>query len=327
MALLLGSVKKKDRKLLEESAKILVATPQTIANDLKSGNFTLDGFGAAVFDECHHAVGKYAYTYIADELANLDIYMLGLTASPGSKPERVMSLVKILRIKHIEARISTDLDVIDYVMPKYVHFVDIELSERIRQIAQLIRPIGEDSLKTLRNMGLLTFKSFDTIPKGRLIETGNMIGKISATGYRYGALYSYSRLLNTIHAYDLLTTEGLHPFIAYINSLKEREAKSKSVESFLGNKGMVSAVEMAESSIRGGEEHPKVSTLSQILSGYGDKSAIVFAQYRSTVKMLVDMLQKEGFKAKAFVGKKEGVTQEQQKAAIEDFRSASSTSW
>ena len=69
MTLLIGSVGKRSRAEMELGAKVIVATPQTIANDLKSGAFSLDGFGVAIFDECHRAVGKYAYTYIANELA------------------------------------------------------------------------------------------------------------------------------------------------------------------------------------------------------------------------------------------------------------------
>ena len=68
--LLTGKLNSKKRSLLESDAKVITATPQTIANDLRSGNFKLEDFGVVVFDECHRAVGKYAYTYIADECSN-----------------------------------------------------------------------------------------------------------------------------------------------------------------------------------------------------------------------------------------------------------------
>ncbi len=320
IVLLTGTIHKKERKELEAAAKVLVATPQTIANDLKSANFSLDEFRVAVFDECHRAVGKYAYTYIANELAVKNALIVGLTASPGSRRDKINALLGTLNIKHIEARASNDVDVEKYVMPKYVHFIGVDIGEKIRNMAQLIKPIGEESLKSLREMGLANFRSFESVPKGRLIEIGNHINRISAKGYKFGALFSYIRLLNTMHAYDLLVSEGIYPFRAYLTSLSSREEKGRAVENFLSNKSVVLAVSMADAAIKNHEEHPKVKALCDVLLQYKGKSAIVFAQYRSTIKMLSAFLNENGYKAMPFVGKKEGVTQYQQQKILDDFR-------
>jgi len=117
--LLTGAVGKKKRMMLENEAKVIVATPQTIANDLKHALLSLDDFGVIVFDECHRAVGKYAYTYIANEAEQKGVQIVGLTASPGGKPEKIKELIDTLKIENIEVRISTDEDVVQYVMPKY----------------------------------------------------------------------------------------------------------------------------------------------------------------------------------------------------------------
>lgn len=320
IALLLGSVSKKQRKELEQTAKLIIATPQTIANDLRSGNFSLEDFGVAVFDECHRAVGKYAYTYIANELAVRDSLIVGLTASPGSRKDKINKLVETLNIKHIEARISTDPDVAAYVMPKYMHVVSVPQSETVKRIASLLKPIAEDAVQSLNKMGLMNAKSFERIPKGMLIALGNEIKRIKAQGFRFGAFFSYIKLLNTVHAYDLLVTEGLYPFSAYMDTLEAREKKSRAVENLLSNKNVVSARQQAKDAIANGEEHEKVNRAMQVLQQYHGKSAIVFAQYRSTIKMLVDVFRKNGIDAMPFVGKKEGVTQEKQKKTIEDFR-------
>jgi Fanconi anemia group M protein len=320
VALLVGTVGKKDRKETELTASVIIATPQTIANDLKSGTFSLDGFGIAVFDECHRAVGKYAYTYIANELAAKDALIVGLTASPGSRKDKVAALVGTLNVRHIEARMSTDPDVVAYVMPKYVHVVRVAQTERIREIAALLKPIAEESLKSLNGMGLMRMKSFESIPKGRLIALGNEINRISAQGYRFGAFFSYIKLLNTVHAYDLLLTEGIYPFHAYVTTLREREQKSRAVENLLMNKGMVRAMQLADEALRNGEEHPKVGEVVRIIRSSASRSTIVFVQFRSTIKMLVDQLRKRGLSAMPFVGKKDGVTQEGQKRTIADFR-------
>jgi ERCC4-related helicase len=320
LALLLGSVGKKSRRDTELSAGVIVATPQTIANDLKSGAFSLNGFGIAVFDECHRAVGKYAYTYIANELAMHEALIVGLTASPGSRKDKVSDLVGTLNVRRIEARISTDPDVVSYVMPKYVHVVRVPQTERIKQISALLKPIAEESLKSLNGMGLMRAKGFESIPKGRLIALGNEINKISAQGYRFGAFFSYIKLLNTVHAYDLLQTEGIYPFHAYVTTLREREKKSRAVDNLLANRSMVHAMQLADEAMKRGEEHPKVDEAVRIIKGSSSKSTIVFVQYRSTIKMLVEEFRKRGLRAMAFVGKKDGVTQEAQKQTIAEFR-------
>ncbi len=267
IALLIGTVGKKDRQATELKAGIIVATPQTIANDLKSGNFSLGDFGIAVFDECHRAVGKYAYTYIANELAVHEALIVGLTASPGSRKDKVGALVGTLNVRHIEARISTDPDVLSYVMPKYVHVVRVPQTDRIREIAALLKPLAEESLRSLNGMGLMRAKDFESIPKGRLIMLGNEINRISAQGYRFGAFFSYIKLLNTVHAYDLLLTEGIYPFHAYVTTLREREKKSRAVENLLASRGMVHAMQIAEQALRNGEEHPKVDEAVRVIRG------------------------------------------------------------
>jgi len=92
------------------------------------------------------------------------------------------------------------------------------------------------------------------------------------------------------------------------------------VENLLASKGMVRAMQLAEQALRNGEEHPKVDEAIKVIRGSSSRSTIVFVQYRSTIKMLVDQFGRRGLRAMPFVGKKEGVTQESQKRTITDFR-------
>ncbi|MDE1768228.1 MAG: DEAD/DEAH box helicase family protein [Candidatus Micrarchaeota archaeon] len=318
--LLTGSINKKSRSDLQRTAKIIIATPQTVSNDLKNSTFSMDQCGVVIFDECHKAVGKYAYTYIANECNVRDILVVGLTASPGSKKEKINALVKALEIKRIEARVSTDADVARYVKQKNTHIINVELTTRIKEISALLKPEIESNLRTINNMGFLHFKDFEYIPKGRLIDLGNQLSKIQAQNYRLGAMFTYSKLINLMHSYDLLNTEGIYPFYTYIESLYNREKKSKSLESLLKSRPMLMAKSYAETALKNGEEHPKVIAVLDIIKDYRGRKVIVFAQYRSTVKMLVEFISNNGFRARAFVGKKEGITQAQQKTVIQDFR-------
>ncbi|MEM0124118.1 MAG: helicase-related protein [Candidatus Micrarchaeaceae archaeon] len=318
--LLTGSLNRKARAQAEARAKVIVATPQTVANDLKSAAFSMQDFGVAIFDECHRAVGRYAYTYVSGECTAHGVQIVGLTASPGGNKEKISKLLNALSIEDIEVRTSADKDVVGYVLPKYVHIVSVEKSALIGRIAALLEPLIQASLTSLNKMGLLYVKRFQNIPKGRLIALGDEIMKIKAQNFRFGAFASYIKLLNLLHAYDLLQTEGLYPFVDYLNRLGTREKKSKALISLLSERNIAIAKSMAESAMRSGIEHPKTEALLNQLAAYRGKSTIVFAQYRSTIKMLVDLLLKKGFAARAFVGKREGVTQEAQKQTIADFR-------
>ncbi len=318
--LLVGSAKKKERKEKENTAKVVVATPQTVANDMRAGLLSLDGFRVVVIDECHKAVGKYAYTYIANESVLKGVDILGLTASPGGDRDKIGKLVSSLSIKHIEARVSTDPDVEAYVMPKYMHVVNVDLSSRVKQLSELLKPIMAENLLILSRMGLNPFKKADSIPKGRLIQMGRDIEKLQAKNYKFAAMASYVKLLNLSHMYDLLQSEGIYPFTAYIESIEQRDKRSRAVEQLMRNGNIVAARQFAIEAQKNGEEHPKVLAVLDVLKDHRGKNCIIFAQYRSTIKMLIEFLRNNGFTAMPFVGKKDGVTQDQQKRVIEDFR-------
>ncbi len=317
--LLLGTTNKSKRQESMKNSRVMVATPQTVANELKSGSLDMKEYHSIVFDECHKAVGRYAYTYIADQCYEYGVKTIGLTASPGSKKEKVKALLETLKTEHIESRISTDSDVARYVMPKHMHIVDVDLSDTVKEISELIRPEAEASLSSLNRMGFLHFKYFDRIPKGRIIALGDEINRISPE-YKYAAITSYVKLLNLSHAYDLLTVEGISPFLEYFESLQKKEKKSRALESVLHNKRVLAALEKAKSAKNAGEEHPKVMALLDVLRNYKQRSVIVFAQYRSTIRMLVEYINNNGFPAMAFTGKGEGITGSTQKAIIDDFR-------
>ena len=320
IVLLTGSTSSEKRKIIENSSKVIVATPQTIMNDLKKSFLSLNNFGVAIFDECHHAVGKYAYTYIANESVLNDVQIVGLTASPGSRKDKIKELLNTLNINNIEIRTHNDADVAKYVMHKTFQVVGVKKNEEVERICAYLRPEIESNMGKLRGLGLMPFKRFESMPKGMLIKIGDDIKKLYAKNYRFAAITSYVKLLNLIHAYDLVETEGFYPFLQYTKSLEERETKSKALSSLLASDAVMSAKHAAEDYIKIGKEHPKVYSLVDVLASRMHKKAIVFAQYRSTIKMLVDRLNDRGFNARAFVGKKEGITQIQQKQVIEDFR-------
>jgi Fanconi anemia group M protein len=319
--LLTGTTPARKRAELENNAMVIAATPQTISNDIRTGRLSLRDFGVVVFDECHRAAGAYAYTYIAESCLDSGVQLIGLTASPGSKKESIDALVKTLAIQNIEIRVSTDPDVAPYVMGKDITEIIVEKSPEINSILALLKPVIEEHLGKLHSRGLSPFTTAERLPKGRLIELGNTIKKIQASNYRFACMFDYVYVLDLMHAYDLVATEGLYPFISYLQSLRDREKRSRVVESILKNKNVMEADSIASHALSKGIEHPKMyETVKLVRDKYKGRSVIVFVQYRSTIKKLVELLALNGIKSQAFVGKKEGVTNAHQQQTILDFR-------
>jgi ERCC4-related helicase len=199
--------------------------------------------------------------------------------------------------------------------------VHVDKTTEIDAIMSLLKPVIEEHLQKLYEKGLSPFKYIERLPKGRLIELGNNIKKIHASGYRFSAMFNYVYVLDLLHAYDLAATEGLYPFVAYMQGLRNRESKSRVVESILKNNSVVQAESIATDALAKGSEHPKMFKAIQIIKeNYDNKSVIVFVQYRSTIKKLVDLMRLNGIEARGFVGKKEGVTNVDQAHIISDFR-------
>ncbi len=321
LTLLTGSSGVKKRKNMEKDAKVVVATPQTISNDLKSGRMSLDGYGVVIFDECHKAVGRYAYTYVADMCMESGIQIIGLTASPGSGAKKIKALVTALGIQNIEIRVSNDSDVAPYVMGKRTNTIYVDMGQTISRIAYLVRPAINEHLSNLYSHGMSPYVDFENMPRGRLIEIGRSIDKIEAQKFKFINLFDYTYVLYLSHAYDLLTTEGIYPFTSYMRSLQEKEKKSRALNSILANRNISEAMRLANEALESDEEHPKAARIMDMITReIPGKSVIIFAQYRSTIKRLVQMLRANGVAAMPFVGKKEGFTNEDQKETVEKFR-------
>jgi Fanconi anemia group M protein len=197
----------------------------------------------------------------------------------------------------------------------------VDKNEPVNAITAMLKTVIDDHLNNLYTHGLSPFRRSDNMPKGRLLDIGDAISKITAKNYKFMAMYDYVYVLDLMHAHDLVSSEGLYPFMSYIDSLEKREEKSRVVRSILSNQAVIGAKRVAGEALEQGMEHPKMSLVVRLLNEeLKGQSVIVFAQYRSTIKKLTELIKASGISAGAFVGKKDGVTQGQQQETILDFR-------
>ena len=135
-------------------ATVILATPQVIKNDLIAGRYTLSDVTLLIVDECHRAVGNYAYVFLAQRyLATAGKpLLLAMTASPGGVQEKVQDVCTNLGIAHIETRTEFDPDVAPYVHERELDFISIDLPAELRAEINSINSLIEQRLAHLASL-------------------------------------------------------------------------------------------------------------------------------------------------------------------------------
>ncbi len=326
VALVTGELAPEKRAQLYASKdiKVVSATPQTIENDLQNqiDALQLNEFSLIVFDEAHRAVGEYAYTAVAKAAhAHSQILLLGLTASPSSDEEKVREICSHLAIKHVVSKQETDEDVAPFVQKIEVDWKPVELPAEMRQLRAQVLELANEPYSVLRKLdflGLTTEK-----PNKTQLLAARMRLLASQNPARYRALSLLARLMNLLHAQDLLESQGVNALKNYLLNLEKRKGESKAVKALAEDNRIKKLIAACEELVGRGIDHPKMNFLLDFLKHRvaEGKSVIVFAHYRDSVKNIFDKLNSAGVESRVLVGKSgEGMSQKQQAGAVQDFR-------
>ncbi len=298
--------------------KLIFATPQTVKNDLEEGILSLEDFCMVVFDEAHRAVGNYAYVYIAKKYLEQakNPLILGLTASPSSKKEKIEEIKRNLSIKNVEIRTEKDLDVRPYVKERRIEWIRVELSEEFKKIQKLLKDMIKEEEDELFSLGVINRLDLSRKEWIELQKSLSQQAKENPSPPLFLALSKIAKILKLEHALTLLETQGITPLKSYLRELLK--SKTKAEEELVRDERFRVLIKIVENSA---QEHPKLSELKRIVEkevGEG-RNVIVFAQYRKTVEKIVESLEGNGIKPIALLGKKEGITQKKQLEVIEKF--------
>ena len=343
-----GAIKTEERVKRWEESRIICATPQTVESDLLNGRYDLSSVSLIVFDECHHGVGSYSYVYLASRYvqeSNFNL-ILGLTASPGSDKVKIKEVCGNLFIQNIVVKTEDDPDVRPYFNPVEIDWVKVKMSSELEKIKSYIDKALKVRLKALKNMGIINTVSVGKVDilKARGRVQGEIARSVNPDKELFQAISILSAVINIQHSQELIETQGVQTFNKYIARLRKK--KTKAAKSLMWDDNFGRAVKMARDAEKNGWEHPKLREVTKILKkelGTGDgqtklqstrfaqnedeKSSkiIVFTQYRDTLEMIHQKLEKEGIKSAKFFGQaskdgEKGLTQKEQKAIIKAFR-------
>lgn len=343
-----GAVKTDERVKRWEESQVISATPQTVESDLLNGRYSLKDVSLIVFDECHHAVGSYSYVYLASRYVKESKFnlVLGLTASPGSDKSKIKEVCENLFIQNIVVKSEDDDDVRPYFNPVKIDWVKVKMSEELEKIKESVNKALKIRLKGLKNMGVIKTVSVSKVDilkaRGRV---QNRIGRSANPPKEcFQAISVLSAVINIQHSLELIETQGVSTFNKYISRLRKK--KTKAAKSLLLDDNFGRAVRLAFDAERKGWEHPKLRKLTNILKkelsvdskqtklqstryvkniDENSSKIIVFTQYRDTLEMIHNKLEKEGIKSAKFFGQaakdgEKGLTQKEQKNIIKSFK-------
>lgn len=352
-----GAIKVDDRKKRWDESQIICATPQTVESDLLNGRYDLSDVSLLVFDECHHAVGSYAYVYLAQRYVKIakNHLILGLTASPGSDQGKIKEVCENLFIQDIVVKTEEDPDVKPYFNPIEIDWVKVKMSKELEKIKDHITKALKHRLKMLKNLKVIPTISVNKIDilKARGKVQNRIARATKPPKECYQAISILSAVINIQHSLELLETQGVATFNKYISRLRKKSTKA--AKSLFMDADFSIAVNLSEQAESNGWEHPKLKKLMDILKDElnidsakqtkltkadhtqnnsngnekitknNKRKIIVFTQFRDTLEMIYQKCQAEGIKSVKFFGQgsrdgEKGLTQTEQKKIIKSFK-------
>jgi len=336
LELFTGKTEAKKRQEIWQNADIVFSTPQCIGNDVRNNLYNLENVSLLVEDECHRCVKNYSYTYVAEKYREQakNSRVLGLTASPGHEKAKIEKILKNLGIEAVEIRTRESEDVKEYLQELKFEVIKLDFPPEFDEIRILLKKIFDKKAEELKNRKLL----FMPPTKKFLLETQKKIMLSIARGNKnFNLLLGASACAQAIkisHALELLETQTLASFQAYMQDLFDQAAKkqSKAVQNLVKqpefNQAYIKTAELIAKKI----EHPKLAKLKEIieleLKSNPRLKAIVFAQFRNTlVKISKTLNEIPGINARVFVGQAKrgegkeqtGLSQREQQEMIHQF--------
>ncbi|KDE55728.1 DEAD/DEAH box helicase [Methanoculleus sp. MH98A] len=332
-AMFTGDNSPEERARAWEACRICFATPQVIKNDCLAGRYSLADVVLLVVDECHRAVGNYAYVFLAGHYctAAKDPLLLAMTASPGGDQMKVQEVCDNLHIEAVETRVDTDADVRPYIHERDIQYVDVYLPEELQAAIVVLRGLVESRLGRLAKLNFrvpkpdkLSMKALNALNAQiqQRIRTRDPSAFIAAS--------LHAECMKLRHAISLAETQGseaLKLYLARLGAEGASSAGSKASKRLVADPAYISLVEAAAGWKE--ELHPKASIVRELvraqLAAHPESRIIVFATYRDTVQTLVDTLTAAGIACERFVGQasrdaERGLSQKEQIASLSRFR-------
>ena len=326
-----GDVRPDDRAELWESARIVMATPQVVENDLVGNRISLADVTHITFDECHRATGDYAYNYIAERYhADAEEPLVtGMSASPGGDEEEILTVCENLGLVEVEVMTDADADVEKHTYRTEVDWQHVDLPDDVLAIRDALNEVIRERLAKLKELGVTNSTdpnmSQRDLNKVRA-QLQRLINNDDSSGYK--GMSAHAEVMKLRRATELVETQSVESLRRYFERQREQarsSGASKASQRFVSEPKVKEAMRLAEEF---DGLHPKFRKtrilLAETFGLEGGSRAIVFTESRDTAETLTEFLN-ESFDARRFVGQgdkegSDGMTQTEQKETLDAFR-------
>ncbi|MFC5971368.1 DEAD/DEAH box helicase [Halomarina salina] len=326
-----GEVRPDDRAELWESARVVIATPQVVENDLVGNRISLRDVTHLTFDECHRATGDYAYCYIAERYHEdaANPLVTGMSASPGGDKEEILIVCENLGLREVEVMTEADSDVSEFTHDTEVEWERVELPETVIEIRDALNEVISDRLEKLKQLGVtnstnpeMSQRDLNSIRS----ELQKMMSNDQSEGYQ--GMSAHAEIMKLRRAVELVETQSVESLRRYFE--RQRNAArssgaSKASQRFVSDPRVQEAMRRAEAF---DDLHPKFRRarilLAQTLGIEEGERVIVFTESRDTAETLTEFFG-DHFSTHKFVGQgdkegSDGMTQKQQQETLDAFR-------
>ncbi|KAL5097684.1 hypothetical protein RYX36_002011 [Vicia faba] len=331
-----GQLSPPKRARLWKTKRVFFVTPQVLEKDIHSGKCLVKYLVCLVIDEAHRAMGNYSYCEAVRELMSVlvQLRILALTATPGSKQQIVQYVIDNLHISKLEHRNETDHDVMPCVHDRKIELIQVAMGQDAVEInnkfLEVICPIATK----LTNIGAIN-RDYRTLSLCVLLEMREKFcqGQMQDPSHNnYIDVEGYFGVLITLYyIHKLLSSHGIRP--AY--EMLERKLKQGFFAKYMSkNEGILKARQLMHQSLSHGASSPKLSKMLEVLPEHfktndpQNSRVIIFSNFRESVRDIMVAIGGIGdqIRATEFIGQSSGKTtkgqsQKVQQAVLKKFRS------
>ncbi|KAH7681034.1 RNA helicase protein [Dioscorea alata] len=316
--------------------RVFFVTPQVLEKDIQSGICLVKQLVCLVIDEAHRAMGNYSYCVAVRELMAVPVQLriLALTATPGSKQQTVQNVIDNLCISTLEYRNESDPDVSPYVHDRKLEVVQVALAKDAVDINNLLLDAIQPFVARLCAIGVLYNRDFTMLSPCELLNSRDKFRQVPPPNLpqaRFGEVEGcFAVLITLYHLRKLLSTHGIRP--AY-DMLEEKLHQGSFARLMSRNETIWKAKLLMQQSLSHGAPNPKLVKMTEILLDHfktkdpRESRVIIFSNFRGSVKDIMDSLSNIGdlVKATEFIGQSsgktlKGQTQKVQQAVLQKFR-------
>ncbi|MEE2626343.1 MAG: DEAD/DEAH box helicase [Candidatus Thermoplasmatota archaeon] len=311
-------------------ARLVVATPKVVVNDASNGVVDLSDFSVLVVDEAHHCTGDHAMAQVCDKYIseNLDPHVLGVTASPGHRPETVREICSRTGALRIHIRNSGEEMLSGYLSELEVREITVTVPEEMIRLSEPFKIWQQGIVDRERRLGRYVMPGMINFSglSNAMDRAKSAIGRGEASGYQSVSQIAVAMRLH--HLINCLMSQGVSASREYLDRLEDEESGSKkTVRDFLRD---IRIRELRTNLAEMDEIHSKIGAVRRMVRERIKRDSksriIVFANYRDTIASLETSLKGlKGIIPIRFVGQssrgsRKGLSGREQVRRLDEFR-------